>query len=189
MRDLFSQQGLPSVSRRLSSSIEPFSLRACMNLLCEHEAKSRVCGCRKSYLTDVSDQEWSFAADQHAPQRKHDLRLVFNALRGLVRAGLLGGLCPTICRPGRRSISRAAGGWMRTASRRWSRICAPSSAWPKGARGQPSAVVMDGRTLQSSCESDPRAAYDGYKRQRGSKVHGRGHAGLPAGSACHACKR
>lgn len=41
-----------------------------------------------------------------------------------------------------------------------------------GARpGQPSAVILDGRTLQSSCESGPRAGYDGYKRRRGSKVH------------------
>lgn len=30
---------------------------------------------------------------------------------------------------------------------------------------------MDGRTLQSSCESGPRAGYDGCKRRRGSKVH------------------
>jgi hypothetical protein len=36
----------------------------------------------------------------------------------------------------------------------------------QGQRGQPSAI--DGRTLQSSCESGPRA---GYKRRRGSKVH------------------
>src|ERR1700744_6478426 len=38
-------------------------------------------------------------------------------------------------------------------------------------RGQPSAVILDGRTLQSTCESGPRAGYDGYKRKRGSKVH------------------
>lgn len=30
---------------------------------------------------------------------------------------------------------------------------------------------MDGRTLQSSCESGLPAGYDGYKRKRGSKVH------------------
>lgn len=41
----------------------------------------------------------------------------------------------------------------------------------KGRQGQPSAVVMDGRTLQSSCESGSRAGYDGYKRKRGNKVH------------------
>ncbi|WP_049280951.1 IS5 family transposase, partial [Ralstonia solanacearum] len=38
-------------------------------------------------------------------------------------------------------------------------------------QGQPSAVILDGRTLQSTCESGPRAGYDGYKRKRGSKVH------------------
>ncbi len=32
-------------------------------------------------------------------------------------------------------------------------------------------MVFDGRTLQSSCESGPRAGYDGYKRRNGSKVH------------------
>jgi transposase len=40
-----------------------------------------------------------------------------------------------------------------------------------GRRGQPSAVILDGRTLQSSCESGPRAGYVDYKRRRGSKVH------------------
>ena len=39
-----------------------------------------------------------------------------------------------------------------------------------GRRGQPSAVVLDGRTLQSSCENGPRSGCDGYKRKRGSKV-------------------
>lgn len=41
----------------------------------------------------------------------------------------------------------------------------------QGRLGQPSAVILDGRTLQSSCESGVRAGYDGYKRRRGSKVH------------------
>lgn len=38
-------------------------------------------------------------------------------------------------------------------------------------QGQPSAVILDGRTLQSTCESGPRAGYDGYKRKKGSKMH------------------
>eukprot|EP00887_Chlorella_sp_A99_P003794 scaffold31.g3794.t1 len=38
-------------------------------------------------------------------------------------------------------------------------------------QGQHSTVILDGRTLQSTCESGPRAGYDGYKRKRGSKVH------------------
>src|SRR5919205_239642 len=36
---------------------------------------------------------------------------------------------------------------------------------------QPSAVILDGRTLQSTPESGSRAGYDGHKRKRGSKTH------------------
>jgi transposase len=43
--------------------------------------------------SDVSDDEWAFVAPYltlmgpDAPQRTHDLREVFNALRWIVRAG------------------------------------------------------------------------------------------------------
>jgi hypothetical protein len=40
--------------------------------------------------------------------------------------------------------------------------------WPPE---QPSAVILDARTLQSSPESGARAGYDGHKRRNGSKVH------------------
>lgn len=48
---------------------------------------------RKPYPTDMSNEEWSFAApyltlmDVEAPQRKYELREMFNALRWLARAG------------------------------------------------------------------------------------------------------
>ena len=48
---------------------------------------------RKAYPSDVSDEEWEFAAPyltlmrQDAPQREHPLREGFNALRWLVRTG------------------------------------------------------------------------------------------------------
>ena len=48
---------------------------------------------RRPNLTDVSDEEWAFVAPylalvrQDAPQRTHDLREVFDALRWIVRAG------------------------------------------------------------------------------------------------------
>jgi transposase len=47
----------------------------------------------KPYPTDVSDEEWAFVAPylalvrEDAPQRTHDLRKVFDALRWIVRAG------------------------------------------------------------------------------------------------------
>src|SRR5918994_483085 len=55
---------------------------------------------RKPYPTDVSDEEWAFAAPylalirEDAPQREHDLREVFNAVRWLVKAGCPWGLFP-----------------------------------------------------------------------------------------------
>ena len=42
---------------------------------------------RKPYPSDVTDEEWAFVAphltllDPEAPQRRHDLREVFNLLR------------------------------------------------------------------------------------------------------------
>ena len=41
----------------------------------------------------------------------------------------------------------------------------------QGCTGQPSAVILDGRMLQSSCESGLRAIYDGFKRRKGSEVN------------------
>ncbi|BDC45038.1 hypothetical protein PTKU15_83350 [Paraburkholderia terrae] len=41
----------------------------------------------------------------------------------------------------------------------------------QGRQAQPSAVIPDGRTLRSTCESGPRAGYDGFRRKRGRKVH------------------
>jgi transposase len=38
-------------------------------------------------------------------------------------------------------------------------------------KGQPSAVCLDSRTLQSTPESGARSGYDGAKRRKGSKVH------------------
>ncbi len=48
---------------------------------------------RKSYPSDVSDEEWAFGApyltliDADAQQRRHDLREVYDALRWIVRTG------------------------------------------------------------------------------------------------------
>jgi transposase len=131
----------------------------------------------KPYPTDVSDEEWSFATpyltlmDQHALQREHDLREVFNALRWLVRAGAPWRMLPNDLPPWEAVYQQ---------SRRWldagcfeAKVSDLRSiiSVAQGRQGQPSAVVMDGRTLQSSCQSGPRAVYDGHKRKRGSKVH------------------
>jgi transposase len=40
-----------------------------------------------------------------------------------------------------------------------------------GRSGQPSAVILDSRTIQSTPESGARAGDDGHKRRKGAKVH------------------
>lgn len=132
---------------------------------------------RKPYPSDVSDEEWNFVApylaliDEESPQRRHSLREVFNALRWLARAGAAWRMLPNDLPP-----------WaiVYQQFRRWEEAgCFEAMVSDmrsiirsaQGRRGQPSAVIFDGRTLQSSCESGPRAGYDGYKRRNGSKVH------------------
>jgi transposase len=132
---------------------------------------------RKPCPTHVSDEVWSFAAPyltlmtQDAPQREHSLREVFNALRWIVRAGSPWRLLPNDFPPWEAVYQQ---------SRRWldagyfeAMIMDLRSMirFASGRQGQPSAVVLDGRTLQSNCESGPRSGYDGYKRKIGSKVH------------------
>ena len=64
---------------------------------------------RKSYPSDVSDEEWTFCAPyltlmkEDAPQREYSLRELFNGLRWFVRAG-----CPWRMGPG--DFHRADGG-------------------------------------------------------------------------------
>jgi transposase len=108
---------------------------------------------------------------EDAPQREHSLRELFNGLRYIVRAGCPWRMLPHDLPPWH-AIHQQAQRWMKAGCfeamahdlRAILRLAA-------GKEAQPSAAVVDGRTLQSSCESGPRAGYDGYKRRKGSKVH------------------
>src|SRR5438105_2142580 len=132
---------------------------------------------RKPYPTDVSDEEWAFVAPYltlmtpTAPQRTHDLREVFNALRWIVRAGAPWRLLPNDF-PRWEAVYQQTQRWLAAGSfeaivhdlRTLLRMAA-------GRDAQPSAVILDARTLQSTPESGERAGYDGHKKKRGSKVH------------------
>jgi transposase len=131
----------------------------------------------KPYPTDVSDEEWAFAAPyltlmtERAPQRKHDLRAMFNALRWIARAGAPWRLLPHEFPPWE-AVYQQTQRWLQAGcfeamvnDLRSILLVAQSK------HGQPSAVILDGRTLQSTCERGARAGYDGYKRKKGSKVH------------------
>lgn len=132
---------------------------------------------RKAYPSDVSDEEWAFAAPyltlmrEDAPQRDYELREVYNGLRYIVRSGATWRMIPNDLPP-------------------WEAVYQQTQRWLKagvfeamvhdlrvllrlaeGRNEQPSAAIFDSRTLQSSPESGQRAAYDGAKRRKGSKTH------------------
>ena len=132
---------------------------------------------RRPYPTDVSDEEWAFVAPylalvrRDAPQRTHDLREVFDALRWSVRAGAPWRMLPHDFPPWEAVYQQtqrwlAAGvfeamahdlrGLLRLAS---------------GREPEPTAAILDSRTLRSTPESGARGGYDGAKRKKGSKVH------------------
>ncbi len=132
---------------------------------------------RKPYPSDVSDEEWSFVVpylslmSEDAPQRRHDLREVFNALRWIVRAGAPWRLLPN-------DFPRWEAVYQQT--QRW--ITAGCFAamvhdlramlrWSAGRADQPTAVIIDSATRQSTPESGHRAGYDGHKKRKGSKIH------------------
>ena len=132
---------------------------------------------RKLYPSDVTDDEWTFVAPyltlmrEDAPQREHDLREVFNGLRWIVRAGapwryMANDLPPweIVYQQSQRWIAAGVFPAMVHDLRELLRMA-------EGRDPQPSAAIIDSRTLQSTPESGHRAGYDGAKRKNGSKVH------------------
>jgi transposase len=132
---------------------------------------------RKPYPTDVSDDEWAFVAPylalirQDAPQRTHELREVFNALRWMVRAGASWRMLPHDFPPWE-AVYQQTQRWL--AAGCFEAMVHDLRALLRLAQGrasEPTAAVLDSRTLQSTPESGHRAGYDGAKRKKGSKVH------------------
>jgi transposase len=129
------------------------------------------------YPSDVSDEEWAFVAPyltlcrEDAPQREHALRAVFNGLRYIVRTGNQWRFMPGDLPPWT-AVYQQTQRWMRAGVfeilvedvRSLLREFA-------GRKPQPTAMIVDSRTLQSTPESGARAGYDGAKRRKGSKVH------------------
>lgn len=132
---------------------------------------------RKPYPSDVTDEEWSLVVPyltlmrEDAFQREHPLRELFNGLRYVIRYGIAWRAMPNDLPP-------------------WSAVYQQSQRWlaagcfealaqdlravlrlASGRAAEPTAAIIDSRTLRSTPESGPRAGYDGAKRKRGSKLH------------------
>jgi transposase len=132
---------------------------------------------KSGYSSDVSDEEWAFCAPslalmkEDAAQREYASRAVFNAVRSLARTG-----CPWRDLPNDLPpwyvVHQQVQRWIKAGCfealahdlRKMLRLLSQKAL-------DPTAVILDGRTLQSTPESGQRAGYDGYKRKKGSKVH------------------
>jgi transposase len=132
---------------------------------------------RKSYPSDVADTEWEFLLPYltlmrpDAPQRSHDLREVFNAIRYVVKTGCQWRMLPHDF-PAWTVVYQQARRWIQARVFETIvhdlRICLRML---DDRDEQPSAMILDGRTLQSTPESGGRAGFDGAKKKKGSKVH------------------
>jgi len=104
---------------------------------------------RKGYPTDVSDEEWSFAApylilmDVSAPQRKYDLREMFNALRWIARAGAPWRMLPNDFPPWE-LVYQQTQRWLQAGCfENMVRDLRSVIRVAQGRRGQPSAVILE----------------------------------------------
>jgi transposase len=132
---------------------------------------------RRAYTSDVCDEEWALVAPyltllpEAAPQREHALREVFDALRYVVRYGVAW-RAMLHDQPPWHAVYDQAQRWLRAGC--FEALVHDLRAVLRLAAGrpeEPSAVVLDSRTLRSTPESGGRAAWDGHKRTRGSKLH------------------
>ena len=132
---------------------------------------------RTSYPSDVSDGEWEFLLPylslmrEDAPQRMYPLRALFNALRYVVRTGCQWRYLPHDLPPWTAVYQQA---------RRWlsagvfeaiTHDLRVITRFLNDRNIEPTAAILDGRTLQSMPESGSRAGYDGAKKKNGSKIH------------------
>src|SRR6185437_5508441 len=108
---------------------------------------------------------------EQSPQREYSLRQVFNALRYLIRVGGAWRMLPNDLPPWNVVYQQ---------TQRWIKAgCFEAMAHDLRAilrvalerKADPSAVILDSRTVQSTPESGARAGFDGHKKRKGSKVH------------------
>lgn len=132
---------------------------------------------RKPYPSDASDDEWTFVAPyltlmrEDAPQREYPLREIFNALRWLARAGAPWRLLPNDFPPWHAVYDQAQRWFKAGVFETMAHDLRALLRLAAGRAPEPSAAILDSRTLQSTPESGARAGYDGAKRKKGSKVH------------------
>ena len=132
---------------------------------------------RKPYPSDVSDEEWALVAPcptllpETAGQREHPLREVFDGLRYIVKTGAPWRWMPNDPPPWH-AVHQQAQRWL--AAGCFAALAEDLRAVLRLAAGraaEPSAAILDSRTLRSSSEGGERAGYAGARRKQGAKLH------------------
>ena len=131
---------------------------------------------RRGYPSDVDDDTYLFLlpylllSPLEASQRKYAIREVLNALLWVARTGAQWAYLPHDFPPAE-TVRQQAHRWFEAG-------CFENAAHDlrllcrieKTRNGEPSAIIIDSRTLQSTPESGHRAGYDGAKKRKGTKV-------------------
>ena len=121
----------------------------------------------------MPDDEWAFVAPyltlmtEEAPQRVRSMREVFDGLRWMIRAGAPWRLMPNDL-PAWEIVYQRTQRWVKAGV--FEAMVHDLRAVLRLAKGraeQPSAAILDSRTVQSSPESGERAGYEGAKRKKG----------------------
>lgn len=132
---------------------------------------------RRGYPSDVDDETYFFLlpylllSPKEAGQRKYPIREVLNALLWVARTGAQWAYLPHDFPPAE-TVRQQAHRWF-TAG------CFENAAHDlrllsrveQSRNADPSAIIIDSRTLQSTPESGHRAGFDGAKKRKGTKVH------------------
>jgi transposase len=129
---------------------------------------------RKPYPTDVSEEEWAFVAPylmlmrEDAPQREYPLREIFNALRYLARCGGPWRMLPNDLPPWEAVYGQMRRWLASGVFERMAQDLREILRWREGT-AQPTAAILDSRTLQSTPESGARAGSMERKRRKAAK--------------------
>jgi transposase len=131
---------------------------------------------RKPYPSDVSNAEWELIRPylellpETSSQRRHELREVFNGLRYVVRSGGQWRMLPHDFPPWA-AVYQQTRRWLEAGV--FETLSDDLRELLRQAHGRapdPTACVLDSRTLQSTPESGARAGFDPAKRRKGTKV-------------------
>ena len=139
---------------------------------------------RKTYPSDVADDEWDFLLPylalmrQDAPQRAYSLRALFNAVRYVVKTGVQWRYLPNDFPPWT-AVYPQARRWMQAGVfeavaedlRIIVRVLEGRSEDPRLYLAGWAASSWTAARCRAHPRSGGRAGYDGYKKKNGSKVH------------------